>query len=1038
MKNHLLLFFTLFSIYSLHSQSNIRGKIIDSVSGEPIIFANIYEAEGGANTETNLDGEYSLIVSDTATVIVSYVGYKPYQFKVVPGVQVYDIKLQSEAVDLENVVVTAFGIEKDKKAAGFAFTEVGGDELNQAREISVASQLVGKVAGLEITKPSNGPGGATRISIRGLAQFGNNSPLIIIDGIIIDNTNANTAGLFGGRDSGDGLTALNPDDIENITVIKGLSATALYGSRGANGALVITTKSGGKRKGVGVEFSSNFSTDQVTILPNYQEEYGQGANGLKPTSQQEAFDNWRSWGARLDGSETPIFNGETLPYSPVGQDDIGEFYDVGQTFTNTLGLTAGNDKINTRTSFTYINNKSIVPRSTYEKLAANINLSYSPINKLSFDAKINLIQENADNRTNLTDNPSNPAKYFTIAPANLPQSVFESTRDEAGEPIYWSNNPFTLSPYWGINENINSDQKNRIITSGSARYEILDWLSATFRASTDRSRQDFLNVEIDGTQHNIPGSIFLDTVNIRENNLDFLLSADKPIHENLGIQLNFGLTRNDRFLERNGLVGLEFLESRLIDITNTNILRQSNPNIARSRINAIFANMTVSINNFLYVEASIRQDYFSVLTNPLFPDESDNSSLYGGGSLSFILSDAVALPKWVSFAKFRFGLGSVGLADVAPHSQFNTFILSTDPKEVESGTLPIANINGDRAANPFLRPSRTVSTEYGVDFRFFKNRLGIDFAYYNQVTSDHILPNPLPASSGFNTFTQNAGEVRNRGIELLLNISPVRTAKFKWDASINFARNRNTVVSLNDDVDQLNFGADRTFSANIIAQVGGQIGDIWGNVYDRNEAGQIIHDENGLPQIAENREILGNFTPDWSGGITNTFTYDNFSLSFLIDAKQGGEILSTTSSFGYLFGRHVLSLEGRDSEDFTIVGAGVGADGVTTNTEAAKLDTYYERLSNITEINVYDASFIKLRQLTVGYTFKKATLEKLKIIKGLNLSLVGRNLLFFENGLDELGLDPEAIYTATGTDFGIEYSALPSTRSIGINLKVTF
>lgn len=1038
MKNNLILLFLLCSLQSIQAQLSISGQVSDATNGEPIIFANVYEAGGANATETNLDGAYDFTVSDTATVIISYVGYETYQFKVDPQQQVYNIQLVSDAVELENVVVTAFGIEKDKKAAGFAFSEVGGEELNQARDISVASQLVGKVAGLEITKPSNGPGGATRISIRGLAQFGNNAPLIIIDGIIIDNTNANTAGLFGGRDSGDGLTALNPDDIENITVIKGLSATALYGSRGANGALVITTKKGNKRKGIGVEFSSNFTTDQVTILPNYQQEYGQGANGLKPTSQQEALDNWRSWGARLDGSETPIFNGETLPYSAVGQDDIGEFYNLGRTFTNSLGLTAGNEKINSRTSFTYINNESIVPNSTYEKLAANINISYKPIKKLSLDAKVNLIQENADNRTNLTDNPSNPAKYFTIAPANLPQSVFQQTRDNDGEPIYWSNNPFTLSPYWGINENINSDQKNRIITSGSVSYEIFDWLSAQVRASTDRSTQDFLNVEIDGTQHNIPGSIFLDTVSIVENNFDFLLSVDKPINDKLGVQLNLGSTRNDRFIERNGLVGLEFIESQLIDISNTNIIRRNNPNEARSRINAIFANTTISFNNYLYLEATIRRDFFSVLTNPLFPEDSDNFSTYGGGSLSFILSDALSMPKWVSFAKLRLGLGSVGLGDVAPHSQFNTFILSTDPKEVESNTLPIANINGDRAANPFLRPSRTVSIEYGADFRLFSNRLGIDVAYYDQVTSDHILPNPLPASSGFNSFTQNAGEVRNRGIELLLNVTPIRTKDFSWSASVNYARNRNTVVSLNDDIDQLNFGADRTFSANIIAPVGGQIGDIWGNVFDRNDAGQVIHDENGLPQIAEEREILGNFTPDWAGGLTNTFTYKGFNLSFLIDAKQGGEILSTTSSFGYLFGRHVLSLPGRDSEDFTIVGEGVGIDGTSPNTAPAKLDTYYERLSSISELNVYDASFIKLRQLTFGYTFNNKILDKLKIIKKMNISLVGRNLLFFQNGLDELGLDPEAIYTASGTDFGIEYSALPSTRSIGVNLNVTF
>jgi len=337
-----------------------------------------------------------------------------------------------------------------------------------------------------------------------------------------------------------------------------------------------------------------------------------------------------------------------------------------------------------------------------------------------------------------------------------------------------------------------------------------------------------------------------------------------------------------------------------------------------------------------------------------------------------------------------------------------------------------------------LQPSRTTAFEAGADMRFFSNRLGIDITYYDQVTDKHILPNPLPASTGYNSFTLNAGEVRNNGLELLLNGTPVKTESFSWSSSINFAKNSNKVVALSEGIDQLNLGVDRTFSANIVAQIGGQIGDIWGNVYDRNAAGQIIHDEEGLPQIAEDRAILGNFNPDWYGGITNTFTFKDVSLSFLIDTKQGGEILSTTSSFGYLFGRHVKSLPGRESDDFTIVGQGVSSDGETPNTTPAKIDTYYERISSISEENVYDASYIKLRQVTLGYNFNKKMLEKLKFVKHLNISLVARNLHFFQNGLDELGLDPESIYTATSDDIGIEYAALPSTRTFGFNLNARF
>ena len=1024
----------------LSAQIKITGEVYDGTLSEPIIGATIIQKYQPTNgTITDIEGRFSLTISDTATVEISYLGFDSEILKLQPGKSNYVINLYENAVQLDNVVVTAFGIEKDKKAAGFSFTEINGEDLNTAKDLNVTSQLVGKVAGLEVTKPSNGPGGSTRINIRGLAQLdGDNKPLIIVDGIIMDNSNFNSAGVFGGRDTGDGLSAINADDIENITVLKGLSATALYGSRGANGALIITTKLGKKSKGIGVEFTSNYVVEQVAILPNYQEEYGQGANGEKPTNQETAYNNWESWGAKLDGVDTPIFNGSSLPYAAVGQDDLRSFYQAGNTWTNNLAISGGTEKLNSRVSVFHTSNEGIIPNSTYLKYGINTNLSYKPIEKLTLSGKVNLITEDAKNRVNLTDTPSNPSKYFTIAPANLPQSVFEQTRDENGDPIYWSNNPFTLSPYWGINENPNNDVKKRVLAFGSAKYELFDWLSAQCRVSTDQSRQEYLNVEVDGTQHNMPGSIFLDTFRVRETNFDFLLSAAKPITENIGLQVNAGATRTNRSQEQNSIRGSEFIETQIAELSNMNIVRDGIITTSQSRINGLFANATVSINNYLYVEGSIRQDYFSVLTNPNL-DDNDNTSLYGAGSLSFILSDAIKTKEWLSFAKIRVGYGVTGFGQINPYTQVQTYIASNDPKDQNGVLLPIGNIEDkDGAVNPRLRPSRTTAFEIGADLIFFENRVGLDISYYDQITVDHIFGNPLPASSGYNKFTLNAGEVSNKGVELLLNLTPIKKESFTWRTSFNFAKNINRVVKLNEGIDQLNFGPDRTFSANIVAQVDGNIGDIWGNVYDRNEQGDIIHDDAGLPQIAAEREILGNFNPDWYGGITNIFSCKNFTFSFLIDTKQGGEILSTTSSFGYLFGRHIKSLPGRENADFEITGVGVSSDGETPNTTAARLDDYYERISSISEENVYDATYVKLRQMTFGYNFSARQLEKLKFIKGLNLSLVGRNLFFFSNGLDELGLDPESIYSASTDNLGLEYASLPSTRSFGFNLNVKF
>ncbi len=1024
---------------ALTAQTRISGKVSDGLSGESIFYANVLENNTTNLTETDSEGLFEITVSDTASITISYLGYESYVFKVVPGQTFYNIAIKEDAVQLNQVVVTAFGIEKDKKAAGFSFSEVGGEDLNQARELSVANQLVGKVAGLDITKPSNGPAGSTRIVLRGLAQFGgDNSPLIVLDGIILENSNISSAGLFGGRDSGDGLSALNSEDIENITVLKGLSATALYGARGGNGALIITSKSGKKQKGIGIEYTSNFVTEQVFLLPNYQQEYGQGEAGEKPTTQQEAFDNWRSWGARLDGSDTPIFNGNSIPYSPVGQDDIRSFYETGQTWTNGLSFNAGNKKIVSRTSLIHTSNKGIVQDARYRKYGLKTNISYKPIEKLTLSGKLNLIKEEAQNRTNLTDTPSNPAKFFTISPANLPQEILSQTRDEDENPINWSNNPFTLGPYWAINENPNEDIKNRIIASGSIKYEILDWLSAEAKASTDQYRHDFLNTEIDGTQHNQEGTVFLDTFNIKESNFDFLLSADRPLNERLDLQVNLGATRNDRYSFSRGTNGSQFIEPRIATIENSAVVEVKRRIETLQRINGLFANATLGINNYLYLEGSIRNDFFSVLTDPTRSDASENSILYGAGSLSFILSDAIKAPKWLSFAKLRLGYGIAGLAQIDPYSQVATYIISTDPKDSNGTTIPIASISGDAAINPFLRPSFTTAIEIGADLRVFENRVRVDINYYDQRTEDHILNNPLPASTGFNGFRINAGEIRNNGVELLVDITPIRNASFTWNTSFNFTKNNNTVLRLNDGLDQIIGEQDRSFSANIISRVGERVGDIWGNVYARNEAGQIIHDIDGIPEIAEERQILGNFNPDWFGGLTNTLKYKEFSFAFQIDAKQGGEILSTTSSFGYLFGKHINTLPGRDSDDFTIIGQGVGPDGETINDSPANLRDYYERISVIAEENVYDASYIKLRQVTLGYDFNKRVIEKLKFVQGIQLSLVGRNLLFLQNGLDELGLDPEAIYSNVGTNVGYEYAALPSTRSFGFNLKVKF
>ena len=1036
-----LVFIVLFlCFFSVKAQIVVTGQVISAEDQFPVIGASIFETNSENGTTTDLDGKYKITVAEDATLTISYLGYITQEIKVAGQTKI-DIVLSENAYQLDDVVVTAYGIEKEKKATGFSFSEINGDELNQAKEVSVAAQLVGKVAGLEVTKPSNGPTSATRIVLRGLSSFsGSDGPLIVVDGIPINNTNLTSGGLYGGRDSGDGFNSLNPDDIENITVLKGPAASALYGARAGSGVLVITTKKGKSQKGIGVEYSSNYTMEEVTILPKFQQEYGQGANGLKPANQQEAFENWRSWGGRLDGSPITIFNGDTIAYSSPGEKDIRSYYKKGSTWTNNLSFNGGNKFFNTRVSLSHLTNHGIVPNTSYDRYTANLNLKVNLTKKISLDGKINYAHENADNRTNLTDNPSNPSKYFIVGPNNLPHAVFQQTRREDGTPIYWSNNPFTLSPYWGPKEATNNDQKNRIIGYLSARWEIMDGLSIQGRMATDQSKQRFFSAEIDGTQFRPEGIMYLDTLESKERNYDLIVNYNKDFNSTFGLNIHAGTARTNFYNNSKGVAGSNYIVSQLSEISNmTNILLKA-PITRESRINALFSTATFSFKNFLYLDASLRKDFFSVLTNPRDVDNSENSILYGSGSMSFVLSDAIKTPSWLSFAKFRIGYGTSGsIGPIGPYSLLPNYLLSIEElKELQDEVaLNFGNIDGDIYANPFLKPALTTGIEFGTDLKFINSRFGLEFTLYRQRTNNHIFDSPLPTSSGYSFYKVNAGEIENKGVEILLEAAVVRKNDFDWNLAVNFTKNINSVISLNEGVPQLNFGPDRTFSANIVALQDGRIGDILGNVYDRNAAGEIIH-EDGLPKIAEEREVLGNFNPDWYGGITSSFSYKNWGLSFIIDTKQGGEILSTTSSFGYLFGKHVNSLEGRGSEDFMMVGAGVELDGVTPNMTPARVDDYYERVSTVSEANVYDASYIKFRQLALSYSFDKKLLAKTKFVKSVTLSLVGRNLFFIKNGLDVIGLDPESIYTASGGDVGIEYAALPSTRSYGINLNAKF
>ena len=1032
----------IFFFSEIRAQSTVTGRVTSADNSEPLPGVTVLEKGTANGAVTDVDGNFSVSVNSDATLVFSYLGYKVVEMQV--GDQtVIEIALETDTETLEEVVVTAYGIEKSRKSLGYSTSKVGGEELIQAKEVNFASQLQGKVAGLNITRPTTGPAGSSRISIRGLSNVGGgtgNGPLIVIDGVPIDNSNLQAAGMWGGFDTGDGLSALNQDDIESIDVLKGASAGTLYGERGANGVLMITTKKGKASKGVRVDYNGNYTIDEPAIFPRFQRLYGQGANGRLTTSAGEAIENSASWGPRLQGQDFTYFDGVTRPYVDAGEDDIRNYYENGSTLTNSLAISGGSESYTARLSVSNVSHEGIVPNSNYDRYTANVLTSVNLLDRLSMEMKANWINEEANNRTNLSDNPSNPGKAFNALPANISVDMLRQTRDPNNidprtNTLAWNDNPNVLNPFWVSNEHVQEDHKQRFIGYLSTKYSFTDWLSLQLRVARDYTNHDFFYVEQIGTEHRPEGLLTQTNYEVNDNTLDAILNYNDNITPKIGLNVNVGMVSNRRSRYDYKVEGTDFIVPFQLSIRN---MANRNPGDFNTRLetetNAIYSNILVDYDGYLFLEGSIRNDWYSVLTNPLNPSASDNTALYGSGSLSLVFSDLIDLSSTpLTSGKIRATYGSAGSAIIDPYQLLLTYAIEDRPYNGRGGSVSLGRVNENRFPNTELNPTVTQTLELGTELNFFNNRLGMDFTYYRQNTTDQLLPVQISQTTSFREFLLNAGDVLNTGVELLLDGNPVQTGDFTWNVSVNFTSNDNEIVKLTEGLENLT-GESARFGANVRNQVGGSVGDMYGTVYERDANGSIVHDDVGLPVIAEERGFIGNFEPDWYGGITNDFTYKNFSLSFLIDTKQGGEIYSLTSASSYGNGKHINTLPGRENPLFEILGEGVNQVG-ETNSTFAQIDDYYRRIGDVAEANTYDASFIKLRQVTIGYNLPQSLLSSTPI-RNARVSLTARNLFFIHNGLDDLGIDPEAVYNAGAS--GFEYSSLPSLRSYGVNVSLGF
>lgn len=1032
MNKHLLfsLVFLMSSMQIALAQNTITGKVTSAEDEQPLPGVSIVVEGTNTGTTTDLDGNFSIKARSQDVLQFSYIGFLT-QSITVGNQSTINLTLEPDLQQLEEVVVTAFGIEKEKKALGYSVTQLGGEEFTESRTINLGSALSGKVAGVNVTPPSTGAAGSTRILIRGGSSLdGNDQPLYVVNGIPIDNSNLGSAGMWGGNDNGDGLSSLNPDDIENISVLKGATASALYGSRAANGVILITTKSGKEGK-MQVTFNSNFTADRVNDLTDFQNEYGHGSNGEKPINAESALNNGQSsWGARLDGSNVLQFDGVERPYSDAGE-SLNDFYRTGYTWTNTLGLSGGNQSMNYRISASDLTNEDIMPNAGFNRRMLNANLGGN-FGKLDVQITAQYSKEEAENRPRLSDSPGNAnvtvlMKSPAISFNDMRGTTGKLGAQEDGTELRHQGNSFAQNPYWAAYQFERRDVKDRIFGNAQLKYNFTDWLYVQGRIGTDVVSADLRSVEAYGTAYKPFGDTYENRRKIREDNADIFVGFNKDFGV-FGIDALVGGNRMRRSSERvrvggNNLVIPFFHSVNNVEPANRNYLYEFD----EWGINSVFGSANFSYNGFLFLNVTGRQDWFSTLSRD------DNSIFYPSVGLSYVLSDMVELPSAVTFAKFRASWAQVGGGAPDPYTLSLNYGLDPNPL----GGATRGKINNSSIPNGFLKPYVTTEVEFGVDLRFLNNRFGIDFAVYDRTTTDNILETTISRASGFEKTLINVGELNNKGFELLLSATPVQTRDFTWDVSLNMANNVSEAVNLGTDaagdpIKILNLDQARTLQERIRHDLGQRLGLIAGYRHQMID-GQKVYDENGFP-VRGDFEVLGEGRQPFSAGLSNSFRYKNFNMSFLIDMRDGGSLYSGTNVIAYGTGLHKETLVGRET-GLTVSGVDVDGNPLNVEIPVENVQAYYGRYNDITEYFVYNASFAKLRELSIGYSFPKSLLSKTPI-QSANLSLVGRNLLLLWSSVPNV--DPESAYTANGGSQGLEYFALPTVRNMGFNLSMSF
>ncbi|MFD2287518.1 SusC/RagA family TonB-linked outer membrane protein [Pedobacter petrophilus] len=1034
----------------------VKGTVLDDEDGQILVGTTITDGNKRFLGVTNEKGNYVINIAKGTTVIYNMVGYTAITRIFNNNENSAIIRLASSASNLNEVVVTALGIKREEKALGYSVTKVDSTALTNAVASNWTESLSGKVAGLNLVRNS-GPAASNKIILRGENNLtGDNEALIVIDGVVASSSARRTAASSGGvygtsgdvmpADFGSALNDLNPDDIESVTVLKGPGASALYGQRGANGAIIITTKSGKANKKLNITFTSNSTWEQVNKSPESQNQFGQGQFGVPYFSYGTTVDGpstnatSASWGAALNTGAS-FFQYDPATKSPatvrtpwIGyQNPVDAFFQTGFESSNSVSLDGSYKEVGMRFSASHGNNEWIVPNTGLERTSLSYSANTNVNKKLSVSFKAAYNNRHSDNLPATGYGNQSLMYWFMFAQPNVNTDWYKDYWAPGKENVQFVNITTTNpeSPYAISEQYINKQRRNGILSNIQATYKITSELSLLLRGSID------YNKDIRETQRPwdaagnkfAQGSYRTQNINSYETNVDFLMRYDKKISQDLHLNANVGGSQMRNAYKKSELRADGLAIPGLFSLTNNLSPLVSVPDTARYRINSFYAALSFSFKNYLFLDLTGRQDWSSTLATPFRTD--NVGFFYPSASTSLIVSDLLSLPKVISFFKLRASVSQVGSGGTTPYRTAYNYSLASNGVYPDS-----AMTNPSVLPNPNLKPLKTTTIELGTELRLFKNRLNFDLAAYLGNTKNQILNRIVDKSTGYNVAVFNVGQVQNKGIEIAVNGTPIQSKKFKWELTGTFTANRNRIEELADSSVVLRTGA--LGGGQIVANVGGSMGDLYGRGYMRSPDGQIIYDSStGNAKISSADLIyLGNTTPKFRFSFGSTITYDRFSINGLFDAQLGAVAHSLTFSRMAALGKLNLTLPGRYN--------GVIGDGVVQNPNgtyrpndvvATNLESFYTSLygSDQAEGSVFRTDYLKFREANITYAFGQAFLKRIGFTK-LTIGAYGRNLFIWSPWP---AFDPE-FGTLSGTDIvqGFETGQLPSTRSYGVRLVV--